>query len=250
MPCPRNPTFPPSPFVLLRASSRAPRSRSTLDLSLPFLRPKAVVRSSAHATPATMSAPGTSRASRMSGDGSARAHPCYNRPVRCRSEDIVTPPAVQAAINAGQAAEVVILLTPLPEGMSKALMKKLVKQAEVNGKKLSQGKTVVAQAAQASSEPTAAAPTAAPSKPTVAVTAAPAAARPLAPAVAPAMSGVGDIDSDAIVADIVACIEGLGLPAEAIATLHGRQGVLSNTISPRLNAMRNRAYAQGFTARG
>jgi hypothetical protein len=130
-------------------------------------------------------------------------------------------------------------------------MKKLVKQAEVNGKKLSQGKPVAAQAAQASSQPTAAAMTTASNEPPAAtMTAAPAAARPSAPAGASTMGGVSNVDSDAIVADIVACIEALGLPAEALATLQSRQGLLSDSISPRLNAMRNRAYAQGFTARG
>jgi hypothetical protein len=158
---------------------------------------------------------------------------------------------VQDAINAGQSAEVVSLLTPLPEGMSKALMKKLVKQAEVNGKKLNQGKVVAAQAAQPSSVPTEAATTAELSELTAAATtAAPAAARPSAAAVASAVGGVGDNDSDAIVADIVACVEALGLPAEALVTLQSRHKVLSELISPRLNAMRNRAYAQGFTARG
>jgi hypothetical protein len=39
--------------------------------------------------------------------------------------------------------------------MSKALMKKLVKQAEINVKKLSQGESVAAQAARATSQPTA-----------------------------------------------------------------------------------------------
>jgi len=161
-------------------------------------------------------------------------------PAPRRSEEFVTPPAVQAAIDAGDSAEVTKLLTPLPEGMSKALFKKLVKLADINAKKLSQGK---------STAPAAAAKPAAP-KAAAAASAAPAgaAAAPMG-AASQTMGGGAGIHGDALVTDMLARIESLGFPAEVLATLQQQREAISEAMAPRLNAMRNTAYAQGFTAR-
>lgn len=140
---------------------------------------------------------------------------------------------------AGQSAEVTKLLTPLPDGMSKAFMKKLVKQADVNAKKLSQGKTT-----QSPGAPSADKSAKAPQLAAKAAETAPGAAGS-----ASAFSSGGNAEGDAIVADILARAEALGISAETLATLQTQREALSEAIAPRLNAIRNRCYVQGFNAR-
>ena len=147
-----------------------------------------------------------------------------------RSQDeYVAPPEVVAAIEAGDAEQVKALLTPAPEGLSKSVLKKLVKQAEINKKKLDQGKAVVAPQAPEAAKP-------APSPP-------PAAATPPV-----AAAGGGSADNESLVAALLAQIETLGLPADAMATLQQQRTALADAIAPHVNAMRNRHYVQGFNA--
>merc|ERR1712087_582225 len=56
------------------------------------------------------------------------------------TEEVKLPDGIQAAIDAGEPDEVQRLLTPVPEGMSKALQKKLIKQADIKKKSLAKGK--------------------------------------------------------------------------------------------------------------
>lgn len=150
-----------------------------------------------------------------------------------RSQDeYVAPPEVVAAIEAGDAEQVKALLTPAPEGLSKSVLKKLVKQAEINKKKLDQGKAVVAPQAPAAAKP-------APSPPPAAAT----------PPAAAAGGGSAD-DESSLVAALLAQIETLGLPADTMATLQQQRTALADAIAPHVNAMRNRHYVQGFNARG
>ncbi|EOD32767.1 hypothetical protein EMIHUDRAFT_230344 [Emiliania huxleyi CCMP1516] len=53
-----------------------------------------------------------------------------------------------------------------------------------------------------------------------------------------------------LVAALLAQIETLGLPADAMATLQQQRTALADAIAPHVNAMRNRHYVQGFNARG
>ena len=48
---------------------------------------------------------------------------------------------------------------------------------------------------------------------------------------------------------VCTCLQGLELPAEALAAIEQQQDVLSGAIAARVNSLRNAAYAQGFTAR-
>jgi len=150
-------------------------------------------------------------------------------PIPMSQDEYVTPPEVVAAIEAGDAEQVKALLTPAPEGLSKSVLKKLVKQAEINKKKLDQGKAVVAPQAPAAAKP-------APSPP-------PAAATPPV-----AAAGGGSADNESLVAALLAQIETLGLPADAMATLQQQRTALADAIAPHVNAMRNRHYVQGFNA--
>ena len=65
----------------------------------------------------------------------------------------------------------------------------------------------------------------------------------------PAGGGSAD-DESSLVAALLAQIETLGLPADAMATLQQQRTALADAIAPHVNAMRNRHYVQGFNARG
>jgi hypothetical protein len=149
------------------------------------------------------------------------------------------PPEIQAAVDAGNVEETTKLLAKAPEDMSKSLKKKLLKNAEIAAKKLAKG----GGAAAAPSKPAADAGKAAKQTP--------AAAAPTPPPAAPTGSSegvVGDAERE-LVAELLACIEGLALPAEAMAKLRAHESDLGLAITPQLNAMRNLAYTAGFAAR-
>ena len=145
------------------------------------------------------------------------------------------PPEVQSAIDAGDADRVTALLTPLPDGMSKSQQKKLVKQAQIAGKRLAQGKP-----AHAASLPSAGAKPKAEAKGDGGAH---------ADVIKPAAGTVAGVEEQAIIADLLAAIGGLVLPDGAASALQGQRAALCSAIAPRVNAIRNDAYAQGFTAR-
>eukprot|EP00316_Scyphosphaera_apsteinii_P021614 CAMPEP_0119310542 /NCGR_PEP_ID=MMETSP1333-20130426/19627_1 /TAXON_ID=418940 /ORGANISM="Scyphosphaera apsteinii, Strain RCC1455" /LENGTH=170 /DNA_ID=CAMNT_0007314741 /DNA_START=88 /DNA_END=600 /DNA_ORIENTATION=+ len=165
-------------------------------------------------------------------------------------EETKLPEGVQAAIDAGDPDEVQRLLTPVPEGMSKAVQKKLIKQADIKKKALAKGKgTSATQSPAAAAKPAA---TTAKQPDTLAES-------PPAPAPGTVSSQIGakalsattsallmNEDEEALVADFLASIK---LPDEAMAALRQQQHALCMAIGPRLNALQNRAYAQGFHAR-
>ena len=149
------------------------------------------------------------------------------------------PAEVQSAIDAGDADRVTALLTPMPEGMSKSMMKKLVKQAQIAAKRLAQGKS-----AQAAALPPAG------GKPKgEAKGGSKGESGPPAAALKPAAGTVAGVEEQAIVADLLAAVGGLALPEEAQRALQDQRAALCSAIAPRVNAIRNDAYAQGFTAR-
>mmetsp|Transcript_7841 Transcript_7841/g.15972 ORF Transcript_7841/g.15972 Transcript_7841/m.15972 type:complete len:160 (-) Transcript_7841:224-703(-) len=155
------------------------------------------------------------------------------------TEASVTVPAeIQAAVDAGQVDEVKRLLTEVKtEDFSKSLQKKLIKNAEIAAKKLAKGGTAAA-----------AAPTwgkAAKAKGESSMPAAP----PPVPTGASAGSGITGATEQALVDDLLACVESLSLPADAVATLQSHREALALALAPQVSALRNSAYAAGFTAK-
>ena len=63
---------------------------------------------------------------------------------------------------------------------------------------------------------------------------------------APPPAALASDDAVAVVADLLACVD---LPEEAMEALRQQQSTLSAAIGPRLNAVRNQAYAQGLHAK-
>ncbi|KAL1519962.1 hypothetical protein AB1Y20_023448 [Prymnesium parvum] len=155
--------------------------------------------------------------------------------VTADKEPCAVPAEVQAAVDAGRKDEVEKLLATPPEGMSKSQKKTLLKQAEINAKKL---------------EKAAAKPSAAPAPSAKKAAAAGAAASPAAAVVVPAAAGtpVGAAEG-AVVELLLLRMESLGLPADAIRSCREQHGALSLAIAPQLNVLRNEAYVAGFTAR-
>lgn len=148
----------------------------------------------------------------------------------------MVPQPVQEAVDAGNPEEVTRLLTPLPDGMSKSGQKKLIKQAQIVAKRLAQGKSaqpsVQAAASKKSEKPAAEA------------------AAPAPPVSAAAGAGVvAGADEQAVIGDILAAMESLALPEETLRVLSEQRAALCHAIAPQINAMRNSAYAEGFTAR-
>ena len=154
-------------------------------------------------------------------------------------ESVEIPADIQAAVDAGQVEEVNRLLTSTSVELSKSLKKKLIKNAEIAAKKLAKGPTPVApqakvKVATADDDEKAAdarVPTVPPSVPTG------------------ASEGVIGAAEGAIVNELLAAIESLGLPRDAMATLREKETALGLAIAPQVSAMRNAAYAAGFSAR-
>ena len=136
-----------------------------------------------------------------------------------------------------------MLKTP-PAGMSKALQKKCIKNSEIAAKKLEK---VATKATRPSTAPTPAAP-----KAKAAPTGAGAGCSPAAGVAAPPATAISTRHStpeDVIVADLLACLKALDMPEEMLTRIEGQRGSLRGAIAPRVNALRNSAYAQGFTAK-
>ena len=153
------------------------------------------------------------------------------------------PPEIQAAVDAGNVEETTKLLATAPESMSKALKKKLLKNAEIAAKKLAKG------GVPAAPKPAAAAKGAAP-----ATDAKPAAASKAAPAPVAAVQrsdqGIAGSDELELVTALLASAEALGLADDAVAKLRDNTAALALSISPHVGALRNAAYSSGFTAHG
>ena len=54
---------------------------------------------------------------------------------------------------------------------------------------------------------------------------------------------------DVIVADLLACLKALEVPEGVLASIEAQRGSLRGAIAPRVTALRNSAYAQGFSAK-
>ena len=154
------------------------------------------------------------------------------------------PPEIQAAADAGDLDAVTKLLISAPADMSKSTKKKLLKQAEIMAKKLAKG--------GAAPKPR---PTGAPAAPKK-VAAAAAAAAAAAPTPTPTgsaapQSSAGGVVGDAeraIVEDVLACLEGLAVPADTLELLKSHRAAIGLAIRPGVNASRNEAYTSGFGA--
>lgn len=143
---------------------------------------------------------------------------------------------MQAAIEAGDKAEVERLLSNPPEGISKSQRKAWIKQAEITAKKLE----------KAASKPTPAAPTAKKGGEKHQPPHLPSSSLPPPP---PSSSGMPvGAGEGAIVELLLTQLQALGLPAEALSTCREHHAALSLAIAPELNAMRNEAYVMGFNA--
>ena len=146
---------------------------------------------------------------------------------------------MQAAVDAGKVEEVTKLVAgPTCEALSKAQKKKMIKQAEITQKKLQKGGGAAAAAAP---KPAKAAGKAAPAG------AAPTPTPALA-AVPPSSGTTAGASERALTAELLACVDALGLPADAAAALRAHEATLAAAIAPHVAAMRNAAYAQGFAA--
>ena len=124
-------------------------------------------------------------------------------------------------------------------GFSKSLKKKLLKDAQIAAKKAAKG------GGAAPAAPAAPAAKEKPSKP-----ASPDKKATAPPAPVPTGSGVGiagRAERD-IVADLLASIEALKLPAEALSILKANEDALAKALQPTVNGLRNDAYAAGFGA--
>ena len=158
-----------------------------------------------------------------------------------RAEEV--PADIQAAIDAGDVEMTTKLLTSAPESTSKSLKKKLIKNAEITAKKLASGKKPPASSTAALAVST--------DVPTTSQT--PRAKLPAMLPPPPIPSGsdggmVGSMESE-LITDLLACIDFLGLPDDAVSTLHAHKATLAMALQPRVNAIRNDAYTAGFGAR-
>uniref|UniRef100_A0A7S0Q7K3 Uncharacterized protein n=1 Tax=Coccolithus braarudii TaxID=221442 RepID=A0A7S0Q7K3_9EUKA len=153
------------------------------------------------------------------------------------------PAEITALVSAGDVEGVTKALTPLPEGMSKAVSKKLIKDAQIALKKKDKGGTAAAPAAPV--------PKAATAPPSSAGGALPAAAAGAGESVRQPPSGLiaGEAEQ-AIVTDLLSSMQALSLPEEVVHLLRAQSGALCASIAPRVNMLRNQAYSQGYNARG
>ena len=172
------------------------------------------------------------------------------RPLARRSEpaSATIPANLQAASDGGDVDKVTELLAALnkdsPEhGLSKSQQKKLLKDAQIAQKKLAKGGGAAPKPQAAAGGGAAAASAQPPPAPTPSV--------PAPPPPAPTGSGEGlaGADERELVMELLAAIEGLGLPADAMAKLRSHEAHLASALSPSVSAMRNAAYTAGFGAK-
>ena len=172
-------------------------------------------------------------------------HPPTTALVRAEEpKDVEVPAELQAAVDGGNVELVKEMLKTPPAGMSKALVKKLIKNSDIAAKKLEKS---AAKGTRPATAPTPAAPKA---KATPAGTGSSAAAAgAAAPKAAAAISTGHSTAEDVIVADLLACLKALDMPEGVLARVEAERGSLRAAIMPRVNALRNSAYAQGFSAK-
>ena len=159
------------------------------------------------------------------------------------------PPHVLALATAGNVDGVREALTPLPEGMSKAQQKKLIKSAEIAAKKLAKG----GGSSGGGGEAAVAAPAAsfgAVTKGVAEMKSGATSLPPVASAAAAAAGGliVGEAER-VLVSELLASMRGLSLPDGALDCLHEHEAALCQAIAPLVNTLRNQAYTQGFSSR-
>ena len=194
------------------------------------------------ATPSKRCAPRGRVSLRLCG---SPTHPPTTALVRAEEpKDVEVPAELQAAVDGGNVELVKEMLKTPPAGMSKALVKKLIKNSDIAAKKLEKS---AAKGTRPATAPTPAAPKA---KATPAGTGSSAAAAgAAAPKAAAAISTGHSTAEDVIVADLLACLKALDMPEGVLARVEAQRGSLRAAIMPRVNALRNSAYAQGFSAK-
>ena len=163
--------------------------------------------------------------------------------VRAEEKEVEIPAELQVAVDGGNVELVKEMLKTPPEGMSKSLVKKLIKNSEIAAKKLA---TAAAKGTRPATAPTPAAPKA---KATPAGTGSSAAAAGAAAPPAATISTGHTTAEDVIVADLLACLKALDVPEGVLASIEAQRGSLRGAIAPRVTALRNSAYAQGFSAK-
>jgi hypothetical protein len=171
------------------------------------------------------------------------AHAAPRAGRRAEAEAQVPIPAdIQAAIDAGNVDEVTKLVASTPAELSKAQKKKCIKNAEIAAKKLAKGGGAAPPKPAGDAPPKAAKakPGAAPPAPTAAG---------LPPVPTGGGQGLAGASEGELVAALLAHIEGLGLSADAVATLRANEAELASALSPIVAAQRNAAYTAGFGAR-
>ena len=153
---------------------------------------------------------------------------------RTEEKPVEVPAALQAAVDAGDVDKVKEMLKTPPEGMSKALQKKLIKNSEIAQKKAAKGGAAAPPpAAQEKKRPESA-----PAK----------AASAAAPAPVVALATGHETPQDTIVADLLEFLKSR-VPDGTLAELSKLKSEMSSAITPQVNALRNAAYTEGFTAR-
>ena len=173
--------------------------------------------------------------------------PCHADPPvafsRSRAEqEFQVPAEIQQAVDAGNVDLVKEMLKTPPEGMSKALQKKLIKNSEIAAKKIEKNA-----AKGGDSNPPPSAPKAQKAEATGS-SSAPSASKAPAARAAPTIKTGHFTPEDVIVTDLLACLKGLSLPEEAMAHIEEQRSRLSAAVAPRVNALRNLSYAEGFTS--
>lgn len=144
-------------------------------------------------------------------------------------------------MDAGDVDKVKELLKTPPEGMSKALQKKLIKNSEIAQKKLQKAAEKAEKGGAAAPPPAAQEkkrPESAPAK----------SASTAAPAPVVALATGHQTPQDTIVADLLEFLKSR-VPDETLAELSKLKSEMSGAITPQVNALRNAAYTEGFTAR-
>ena len=147
------------------------------------------------------------------------------------------PPEIQAAVDAGRKEEVEELLKTAPEAMSKAQKKKLLKNAEIAAKKLEK---------QASKPTNTSQPAPSAKQPKSDVSSATSAP---APASGAQGSGVMGKAESTLVEVMLARLEALGLPSDALELCRQQKDALGLALVPHVNTLLNQAYTEGFNAR-
>ena len=150
----------------------------------------------------------------------------------------VVPAEILAAVEAGDVDLTAKLLAALPaDAISKAQKKKMEKNAQIQQKKLAKG------GGAAPAKPADAAPKAAKAEKAAAKVATPAAPPP-------SKEGIAGATELELVNAMLERAALLALPDDAVAKLRENAAALALSISPGVTALRNEAYATGFTAHG